>query len=435
MSRKKLLDFSSIQFNNEPVHMIWWMNIGVKETVENDTDHFFPQFNRKKPSTVTSTEQLCLFQAEEKDIVILRAPAPQEVMLSVEIAKGFIPIILYVEDKHDNYSESILEDTSVLSKIKELIQISETAYILAPFKITEFDYEIGKLLGTKLCGNIPGSEMDINDKIISRELCLQIGGKVTHGFDCYNVKDIQEAINKLSPEGTVVVKEFDGVSGQGFFIIHDSQSLKVFNAILRRHKSEEKFRLLVEKWYDNCVDLNYQIFIGNNGEIIQMPPTRQIINKGVYEGTDFQIEEYVSEANIIEIENFGQRLASHLHLNGYYGNISVDTIMLNDKLFHLVEINARLSLSSYYWGAVQNYRSKKIMIQYYNIKSEKFSLSDFYNKFCGKPDNEKVLVLSSGIDHTNETCRVFLMYVANEIDDLQFLKSSVEEFIMGEKMS
>lgn len=434
MFRKKLLDDFSIQFDNNPVHKIWWMNIGVKETAENDTDHFFPQFKRKKQSTITSTEQLCLFQAEEKDIVILRAPAPQEVMLSLKIAKGFIPTILYVEDKHDNYSESILKDTAVLSKIIELVKTSEISYILVPFKITEFDYEIGKLLGLELFGNNLSPEMDINDKIISREICMQLGGKVTHGFECYNVRDIRNAINKLSHKGSMVVKEYDGVSGQGFFIIHDSQSLKIFNAFLRHHKSDKKFRLLIEKWYDNCIDLNYQIYIENNGEISQMLPTRQIINKGIYEGTDFQIEEYLSKDNMTEIENFGQRLADYLYLNGYYGNISVDTIKSNDELFHLVEINARLSLSSYYWGAVRNYRSKKIMIQYYNLRITNFSLSRLYEEFCNKSNNNGVLVLSSGIDCSNEVCRLFLMFFADKREDLLSIKSKVEAYITGDEV-
>jgi hypothetical protein len=435
MYRKKFLDFSSVRYNNKPTYKIWWMNIGVQETVENDISHLFPQFNKKKHSTVTATEQLCLFQATKNDIVILRESPPPEVMRCVEIAKGYIPTILYTEDRCDNYSESIWEDTILLSKIKEQIKGSNFLYMLVPFKVTEFDYKISEFLDVQLFGNIPRSMMDVNDKIISRQICLSLGGNVTQGFDCYNVEEIQEAMKMLYPENTVVIKEFDGVSGQGFFIIHDSQSLKVFNAILRRHKNEERFRLLIEKWYDNCIDINYQIYIGNDGEIIQFPPTRQIINKGVYEGTDFQIEQYINETDIADIESFGQRLAKHLHRNDYFGNISVDTIKANQDLFHLVEINARLSLSSYYWGASQNYLDKKIVIQYYNIPPEKFSLSDFYDNFCGKCGNEGILVLSSGVDHANGTCRVFLMYFADEFENLQFLKSNAEEFIAGEKVS
>jgi hypothetical protein len=340
-------------------------------------------------------------------------------------------MILYTTDKHDNYSESILRDVQLLSKVKEIISNSNHAYILVPFKVTKFDCEIGKLLGVELFGSIPDPSMDINDKIISRQICMFLDGKVPYGFDCYNIVEIQKAIDILSSGGTIVIKEFDGVSGQGFFIIHDSLSSKVFNAILRRHSNEERFRLLIEKWYDNCVDINYQIYIGKNGEAIQLQPTKQIINKGVYEGTDFQIEKYLSDADMIEIEKFGTRLAFHLHQNGYYGNISVDTIKTSNELFHLVEINARLSLSSYYWGTIQNYQDKKILIQYYNIKTTNFSLNDFYNNFCEKADDKGVFILSSGVDTLNATCRLFLMFFSKEIDDLHFLKSNAEEFMTG----
>lgn len=416
--------------NNSSICKIWWMNIGVQETSAEKVESFFPKFNRKKQSIITATEQLCLYQAAYNDIVILRAKPMDEVLHCAKAAKGFLPMILYVEDAFENMSESIANDQALLSKIKTIIGNRPSLYMLTPFKITKHDYIISDILGIELCGNIPKGDIDINDKIIARQISNELGGNITKGYECYSIQDVQNAINNLYPKGIVVVKEYDGVSGQGLFIIRDIQSRNVFNVFLNHHKKEQKFRLLVEKWYSDCVNVNYQIYIGKNGEIMQFFPTIQLVNTGIYEGTDFQIEDYLDQVDIDEFLSFGKRLVEFLYKKGYYGNISIDAIKTKEEMFHLIEINARFSLSSYYLALMRKYSGKKVVIQYYNVRTANFSIHEFYEKFCKITDKSGVLILSFGENQFDEVGRIFLLFFAEKLEELKSMKSKVEDYIL-----
>ena len=71
----------------------------------------------------------------------------------------------------------------------------------------------------------------------------------------------------------------------------------------------------------------------------QLYPTIQLVNLGVYVGTDAQTEDYLSEEDMDEIYSFGKKLARTVYGKGYYGNLSIDAIKIKEKLIHLVEIN------------------------------------------------------------------------------------------------
>lgn len=416
--------------NNSSICKIWWMNIGVPETSLEKVESFFPKFNRKKQSIITATEQLCLYQASYDDIVILRSKPMEEVLYCAKAAKGFLPMILYVKDTFENMSESIANDQALLSKIKTIIGNKPSLYMLTPFKITKYDYIISDILGIELCGNIPNKDIDINDKIVARQISHELEGNITEGYECYSIQDAQNAINYLYSKGTIVVKEYDGVSGQGLFIIRDIQSLNIFNVLLHHHKKEQKFRLLVEKWYSDCININYQIYIGKNGEIVQFFPTIQLVNTGIYQGTDFQVEDYLDKVDIDEIFSFGKRLAEFLYKKRYYGNISIDAIKIKEEMFHLIEINARFSLSSYYLTVMKKYFGKKVVVQYYNVRTSSFSIHKFYEKYCKITDKSGVLILSFGENQAEEVGRIFLLFFAEELEELQLMKSKVEEYIL-----
>ena len=185
----------------------------------------------------------------------------------------------------------------------------------------------------------------------------------------------------------------------------------------------------MEKWYSDCISINYQIYIGKDGEIKQLYPTIQLVNSGVYVGTDAQTEDYLSEEDMDEIYSFGKKLARTVYGKGYYGNLSIDAIKIKEKLIHLVEINARFSLSSYYFTMIERYFDKKLVIQYYNVNTSRFFIHEFYDKFCKITDKSGVIILSYGENQPEESGRIFVLFFAETVEDLKLMRLEVEGYI------
>ena len=435
-------DYSQITLNGKPVAKIWWMNIGVPETLEITADHFFPLLKKEQKKTVTSTEQTLLYQAEGIDIVILRELPADAVLSDVKTRKGVLPRILYTTEQSSSfidYTEQILSDSALMQHLKELVtpvasnslqdagdtDAASPSFLLMPFKVTPACEELAKKLALPLCGLIPTPAIDINDKIISREICESLGGRVTKGKTCYTKTDVEETLRGYDQEDILVVKEFDGVSGQGFYLIKDEKSKKVFNALLKRHKDTERFRLLVEKWYDRSTDLNYQVYVSSDGALLQTAPSGQLVKDGVYIGTEYDTDSLLTPAMKADLYAFGEKLGRALFQKGYYGNLSMDTIVCGDTLFHLVEINARFSLSTYFWGALKGLENCSNLIKYYNIPSEHFALDAFHNRFR----NEGVFILSFGTDEKSGLCRLFLLMSKNNRLERDALQTEVETYL------
>ena len=428
-------DFSEITLNGKHIKKIWWMNIGVPETLDICADHFFPLLKKEQKKTVTATEQTLLYQAEKEDIVILRHVPADAVLADAKRRKGETAHILCSSlscDSFPDFTEQILADKELMEQLKALLaKASESlvspAYLLMPFKVTPACKNLADLLQLPLCGVIPPPEIDINDKIISRELCESLGGRVTKGRTCHTKADIENALLAYENENILVVKEFDGVSGQGFYLLKDAKSKKVFETLLKRHKEDAHFRLLIEKWYENSTDLNYQVYVSPDGSLLQTAPSGQLVTDGVYIGTEYDTDTFLSPSMKEDLYAFGKRLGQDLYKKGYYGNLSMDTIICDGTLFHLVEINARLSLSTYFWGALQGLENRSNLIKYYNIPAKDFDLTAFHERFL----DQGVFILSVGTDDKSGICRLFLLMSKATREERSVLQSTVETFLLG----
>lgn len=427
------------KFKNKNAKYVWWFNIGVESIWRKRQDTILPQIvNTSNSRTVNRTEQLSLLLADDSDIVIQRENPPEIVWKeNLEKLRFGMPEILVPEkkEKDEQYSisELILQDKKLIERLIQLkSQNSKAEAVLVPYAVTELEEEISRITGYRLFGAPSKITEWINSKISSRTLAEQMRLPVTEGYICRSVKEVRRAIEQLQTNSGInkfVVKEEYGASGKGSFIIDSKRSYELLLSLLQRKSNAgKKINLIVERWYDTLLDLNYQIYVDEKGSIYYLPPKQQFIKDGIYIGSEFPILDKLTDSQKQFYEECAFKIGQKLWEKGYWGIASIDSIITYDGMIYpIIEINGRFSLSTYIsfipemLGKDKLYRTK-----YYNIKSD-VTLNEIWSAIRGlrysRNKGEGVLIYSFVQRKTGlSEGRLFSLFVAYEGKQLDILE-------------
>ncbi|NSW92017.1 MAG: ATP-grasp domain-containing protein [Firmicutes bacterium] len=425
---------------------VWWLNIGAESVWGENHPHVLPQVTYKgNTRTVNRTEQLCLLLASEGDIVIQREK-PSDVLLDHLQGIGFGEPEIYVPESYGSengqcsISELILRDEKLLEKLKNLNSKGSINEVeLAPYAITRFEEEISLRSGCKLIGAAEGITAWVNNKTNARILAEELGLPVTEGYICHTVEEAKAAVDSLKNNpcvNRIVVKEAYGASGKGMFIVDSEKDYQLLMVILGKNKNKDKRTdLIVERWHDTLIDLNYQIYIHKSGRLCYIPPKRQINKGSVYIGSEFPLADGLTDSQRNYYEECAIKIGRKLWEKGYYGFASIDSIITGageGVIIPIVEINGRFSLSTYVsfipgmLGNDKAYRSR-----YYYLKPgttiERIA-EDIRVYSYTREKGEGVIICSFAEgDQDISEGRLFSIFVAEKRERLDYLEERFVE--------
>jgi predicted ATP-grasp superfamily ATP-dependent carboligase len=428
--------------NKKRTRYVWWFNIGIESLWNDEKKSVLPQLiNKGNLHTVNRTEQLCLLLASPEDIVIQREYPDQIILenlrnIGISTPEIWLPEHFENDEQHP-ISELMLRDKNILDKIRSLKSNQNTdEIILSPYAITHLDSEISLKTGCELIGSSNDTTAWINSKVNSRLLAEELKLPITEGYICDSIFDLEKAVEVLWRDNNnckVAVKEAYGASGKGIFTIENKDSLQfLLNFIKRKAPNGIIENIVVEKWYDTAFDINYQIFIQENGNIEYIHPKKQIVREGVYVGSEFPINDSLtSEQNLFYYES-ALKIGNKLWQKGYRGLASIDSIITSDGIvFPIIEINGRFTLSTYisFIPALLG-KDKIYFTKYYNLRAG-IELKTIWGKISedkySLSKGEGILIYSfvEGIQNFSNG-RLFALFVSRDKEKIALLEKNMD---------
>lgn len=325
--------------------VIWMFSIGIEKYWNGEV---FTVKNSKEDVIVNHMEEMNILITRRQDILILRE-MPDEIYLKEMENFGLeLPTIVCpgVSDETKAISELVLEDTLLQERIRSLVSGKKAVFV--PYGVSDIEERLAKIFSVELFGSACEVNRRINNKVFSRKFAIEHGFKVAPAYICSGYDELcKNAQIMLEEHGKIIIKEPCGASGKGLWVVESQAKLKSALLIIRRFFKEQlEGEWLVEKWCDKAADLNYQVYVGNGGEVEVFSIKEQKVDGTVYVGSLIPPE--IDEKIVDEINKAGLIIGKALYDEGYRGVLGIDAMLLSDKsLIPIIEINGRFTLSTY----------------------------------------------------------------------------------------
>lgn len=342
------MNFNLLQHirGNDDYSVIWLFNIGLEKYWNGEV---FTVKNSGDDIVVNHMEEMNLLIAKKQDILILR-DMPSKDYLDALKAQGItIPTIVCpnIKDETKSISEIVLEDTEFIGELRELA-LSKGNVVFVPYGVSYLEEDIAKKLDVTLFGSPNDVNKKINNKVFSREFALSHDFRVPAGHVCKGYDELKEkSAEYLESYGKIIIKEPCGASGKGLWVVETSAKLKSTLLIIKRFFGDNlDGDWVVEEWCTKQCDLNYQVYVGNDGEVEVFSVKEQKVDGTVYIGS--VIPPSFSEDIFEECRRDGMIIGKELYDMGYRGVLGIDAMILESgELVPIVEINGRFTLSTY----------------------------------------------------------------------------------------
>jgi len=315
-----------------------------------------PKFSQPADMAIVNRlEEMGLFLAQYPDVLILREPSDKAFLAYLSDLGFDLPIMLTVDqaDKVTPISEAILADEAVMGMLSELAMEEGACYLL-PFAKTKMEEKISDQTGLKSLGPSAAICERVNSKIYSRKISNELGLRTIPGAECESIASLEGCFERfaahLSERRSVVLKEAMGVSGKGLYVADTNAKLRqIIGLIKRKAKPEDEVAFVMEVWVDKLKDINYQIFISPSGETRLLALKEIVTRDGVHLGHRFPAD--LTAAQMACYEEAAQAVGARLFEDGFKGLAGIDSIIDREgAVYPVLEINARLNMSSYQLG-------------------------------------------------------------------------------------
>lgn len=427
--------------------LIWLCNIGAEKYWSNMNTGVV---DRNEDIIVNRIEEMNLLICREQDIIILRK-RPDEKYLDVLKKMGYsIPRILTPKnaDLLTPISELVQKDEELITELKTIASQEKEVYF-SPYAVTYMEEKIAEMAGLKILGAPSEVGSKINDKIFNREISEKLNFAVCEGKVCYSIDEIREEYERLTSKelnfSKVIIKEPNGASGKGLYIISDKEKLESnLRVIARFARKKTDPKWLVEGWYDKKADLNYQIYIAPNGDVDVFSIKQQLLNDTVYIGSKIPAD--LDDEILNSFKQFGEKIGKYLYEIGYTGVAGVDAIITaNDVIIPIIEINGRFTLSTYISFINNQIKDIKVLSRYFRLISETpVSYEDLMNEIDKKGillkpgEREGAFVYTSGTLPTvlpegqdKYMGRVFAFIASDSWDKINEYSSKLDDVIQS----
>ncbi len=252
-------------------------------------------------------------------------------------------------------TERTLADPDVL---RRLAGFAATGGTLLPMGTTAAEAKLSAIAGIPLATPGPDVYERVNGKIFGRRLTRGCGLREVPGECCESVGELEAALDRARRIGeTVVVKDSFGVSGKGLLVCDDDRRVDRLRQMVRRRANrtgDDRIEVVVERWLPKRDDLNYQITISRTGAVSLSFVKRAVTDRGVHLG--HRMPAGLTAGQQAELVRAAEAIGAGLHAEGYWGVAGVDAVVGTDgTLYPVLEINARLNMSSYQGRVVERF--------------------------------------------------------------------------------
>ena len=358
----------SLTNKEDNTRIVWLCNIGAEK--------YWNKLNmgisdKQEDIVVSHIEEMNLLLCRSQDVIVLRE-SPDEEFLRTLIKLGFqIPRILIpnCSDDAKSISELILNDENIINILKDISNKCKETYFV-PYAVTGFEEKIADLCNLKLIGAPSNINAKINNKIFNKSIAKQLKFNVCTGKTCESIDEIREEYYNLTEKNNnfnkVIIKEPCGASGKGLYIIDDKNKLEgILRLISRLARNIENPQWIVEGWYNKKTDVNYQIYISEDGNVNVFSIKEQILKDTIYIGS--RIPCNISYEKIEEYKKCGTDIGKYLFNLGFTGVAGVDSFITEDDIIPIIEINGRFTLSTYLSFLEEKFRENIITTRYFKV--------------------------------------------------------------------
>ncbi|WP_027086217.1 peptide ligase PGM1-related protein [Cohnella panacarvi] len=426
--------------------IVWLLNIGAEK-------YWNPVqpgvVDRGEDRIVGRVEEMNLLLCREQDILILRE-MPDPYYLDKLREWGFsIPRRIRVPRQSDSWtpiSELVLRDVDLLTELAKVAEANDDVWFV-PYAVTRLEEQIAARCGLRLAAAPSGVNAAVNDKIANREIAVALELPVCQGRVCGSAEEIGQAYAELTEQppyfDRVIIKEPFGASGKGLYIVDGPDKLRpILLRVSRFAKSNPQAQWLVEGWYDKQADINYQLYVSEDGKVDVFSIKQQVLRDTVYIGSRMPVE--LGADAIDRYREFGEAIGKHLHAIGFTGVAGIDSIITRDGgVIPIIEINGRFTLSTYISFLERVIGDAKVFSRYFKVATDE--PVDF-RAVCEELERERllysrdtgegVLVYTSGTLPTvkDESSgkypgRVFTLIVARDWERVEEIGSRLESLL------
>jgi hypothetical protein len=264
---------------------------------------------------------------------------------------GFeVPTVLVPENVDPNRSttENVLDSPALLA------QLARTGGVLLPMGTSALEQKLAEECGLPLA--VPGADVfeRVNSKIYSRRLTAAAGLREVPGHTCETVDEFLAVLDEIGDE-TVVVKDAYGVSGKGLVLVDNPAKASGLRKLVTRRAArsgDDRMHVVVERWLPKRFDLNYQFTVARDGLVTFDFVKQALTEDGVHKG--HLVPADLTPGHHEELRHAAEVVGARLYADGFSGVAGVDAILGADDVLHpVLEINARLNMSTYQGGVTE----------------------------------------------------------------------------------
>ena len=207
-------------------------------------------------------------------------------------------------------SELVLQNEQLICNLKNIC--GESVYFV-PYAVTPLEEQIAEICGLSLIGENSEICRNVNDKISVRNIANMLKFPITEGTICTSLDDILPHYLDLLASNygipvKVVLKSLYNAAGKGMYIAENEKQVKTIVSILKRLKVAGSW--ILERWYENKIDISFQMFISPDGNINLLPVKRQFIKGTVYTGA--MLPASLPHETLKQLESYGQTIGKYL---------------------------------------------------------------------------------------------------------------------------
>ncbi|WP_035794607.1 preATP grasp domain-containing protein [Kitasatospora mediocidica] len=329
--------------------LVWLCNFEV----ENQWARDYPGLPAARVSTTAATvqrmEELGALLAEPSDYLLLDRPLDPGYRRYVERLGLGAPteLVTRAPAGAGGTSAAVLDSPELLEHLR---QLARKGARLMPMGNSLLEERISRLTG--LAAAVPDAAVfeRVNSKIYSRRLAGELGLREVPGSSCTTVAELRAAVEQgLADGGPLIVKDAYGVSGKGLVVLDSAvKAQRLLRMVDRRARKsgDDAIHVVVERFLPKRFDLNYQFTIDRYGKVRLDFVKEAITAGGVHLGHVMPPD--LSAAQLDELERAVELLGARLQQDGFFGVVGVDALLgADDLLYPVLEINARLNMSSY----------------------------------------------------------------------------------------
>jgi hypothetical protein len=311
---------------------------------------------------VQRMEELGALLAGPDDVLLLKHPLDRQYCAHLEGIGVALPAVLVPEHVHHGRStaEDMLDSPEALGRLTELGR--RGAYLL-PMGTSVHEQKLAEVAGLPLA--VPDAAVfeRVNSKVYGRRLTETAGLRCVPGVCCESVgelaRHLQASQERIEQGHPVVVKDAFGVSGKGLVVLDTLAKAARLTAMLERsarRRGDEGIEVVIEEWLDKRFDLNYQISITRSGDVSLDFIKQALTDAGLHKGHLMPPD--LAPALLAELAVAAKAIGDALSADGFWGIAGIDAILdAGGCLYPVLEINARLNMSTYQGRVVERFSS------------------------------------------------------------------------------